>query len=170
MSVAGRFLERWSRLKRQGEAEPAPVAPSPAPAVSAADAVASPEGSDAVLPPVESLDLASDFSAFLKKEVSESLRRAALRKLFNDPHFNRMDGLDIYIDDYSVSDPIPPEMMQRLRQFDSFLRDERDSEAGADAVAGTVGVSEDAAPAKSEDSAPLPETPTQVEAPPDSAP
>src|SRR3974390_2637024 len=45
--------------------------------------------------------LASDFLAFFSPEVDESLKRAALKKLFADPHFNVMDGLDVYVDDYS---------------------------------------------------------------------
>lgn len=31
----------------------------------------------------------------------ESVKRAALKKLFSDPRFNVMDGLDVDIDDYS---------------------------------------------------------------------
>ena len=31
-----------------------------------------------------------------------------MKKLFADPHYNVMDGLDVYIDDYSKPDPIPP--------------------------------------------------------------
>ena len=30
-----------------------------------------------------------------------------MKKLFSDPHFNVMDGLDTYIDDYGKPDPIP---------------------------------------------------------------
>ena len=39
-----------------------------------------------------------------------------MKKLFSDPRYNIMDGLDIYIDDYSKPDPIPPEMLRRLVQ------------------------------------------------------
>ncbi|NMF89642.1 DUF3306 domain-containing protein [Aromatoleum petrolei] len=137
-----RFLERWSRLKR-GEtsaAAPAapvvPAAPSAAGAASravppAADAATPASPAEAALPPIDSLDLAADFSAFMKKEVSESLRRAALRKLFSDPHFHfeRMDKLDIYIDDYSGGDPIPADMLQKLRQFETLLKDEEADES-----------------------------------------
>jgi hypothetical protein len=41
-------------------------------------------------------------------------RNAALKKLFTDPHYNQMDGLDIYIDDYGKPDPIPEAMLKRL--------------------------------------------------------
>lgn len=133
-----RFLERWSRLKRV-EAD---VAASVAPPV-AAPPVAAPAGlqehpAETALPPIDSLDLKADFTAFMKQEVSESLRRAALRKLFSDPHFHfeRMDKLDIYIDDYSGKDPIPPDMLQKLRQFETLLKDEEAPAATPDAVGG----------------------------------
>ena len=139
--MSDRFLSRWSRLKRQGEAAPStppPAPPVPAteevPAAPATASAAPAADAEAALPPVDSLDFAADFSAFMQKEVSEALRRTALRKLFSDPHFHfeQMDKLDIYIDDYSVSDPIPADVMQRLRQFETFLKDE---EAAADAPA-----------------------------------
>jgi hypothetical protein len=41
-----------------------------------------------------------------------------MKKMFSDPHFNVMDGLDIYIDDYSKPDPIPLEMLKRMVQSD----------------------------------------------------
>jgi len=142
MTTSGRFLERWSRLKRRGEpAQPAPQSQTDAATPPDETAPAVP-AAESALPPLESLDLDADFSGFLKKEVSESLRRAALRKLFSDPHFHfdRMDRLDIYIDDYSVSDPIPPDMMKRLRQFDTFLKDEEGGEAVPDEAAGPAPV------------------------------
>jgi hypothetical protein len=33
-----------------------------------------------------------------------------------------MDGLDVYIDDYSVSEPIPPEMLAGMKQVQRILR------------------------------------------------
>lgn len=156
MTTPAGFFERWSRLKRERESAAADDAfaavPSPEVAVplvassaeagsAASDCAAQPPAPPvAELPKVEELDLTADFSGFLKKEVSESLRRAALRKLFNDPHFNRMDGLDIYIDDYSRSDPIPPEMMKKLQQFRTYLSDEKDenSDPGALSESGTA--------------------------------
>ena len=50
------------------------------------------------------------------------MRRAALKKLFSDPHFNVMDGLDVYIDDYSKTEPIPPAMLAGLRQAQKILQ------------------------------------------------
>jgi hypothetical protein len=53
--------------------------------------------------------------------VNEDVRRAALKKLFSDPHFNVMDGLDTYIDDYSKTEPIPAAMLASLRQAQNIL-------------------------------------------------
>ena len=132
-SPAGFSLRRWSARKRaavvegRGETtvpakEPAaPAPPEPAAATTApvtqkagpgsVDAAAPPT----VLPPVETLTPASDFTPFMRPDVDPALRRAALHKLFADPHFNVMDGLDVYIDDYSKPDPISPEMVRTLR-------------------------------------------------------
>jgi hypothetical protein len=59
-----------------------------------------------------------DFSAFMKPDVDPAVQQAALKKMFTDPHFNIMDGLDIYIDDYSKPDPLPPGMLERMVQSD----------------------------------------------------
>src|SRR6266571_4985805 len=59
----------------------------------------------AVPRPVATLNgLASEYKDFLRPGVDEKLRQSALKKLFHDPHFNVMDGLDTYIDDYSGPD------------------------------------------------------------------
>src|SRR5690606_11050295 len=47
-----------------------------------------------------------DFRRFVAPEVSNEVRNAAVKKLFADPHFNVMDGLDVYIDDYSQPSPL----------------------------------------------------------------
>ena len=103
------FLTRWSRLKHRAveerKTEPARV----------------PDRPPAELPPVESLTFESDFAAFLKANVEESVKRAALKKLLHDPRFNVMDGLDVYIDDYSKNDPIPEEMLKTLEHARSTL-------------------------------------------------
>jgi hypothetical protein len=68
----------------------------------------------AALPPIESLTPDSDFAAFMRPGVDESLKRGALKRLFTDPHFNVMDGLDIYIDDYTKPDPVEPSIARAL--------------------------------------------------------
>ena len=54
----------------------------------------------------------------MKPDVDPAVQQAALKKMFTDPHFNIMDGLDIYIDDYSKPDPLPPGMLERMVQSD----------------------------------------------------
>ncbi len=113
-------LKRWSDRKRAAVRESAPVeAPAARPAAPPPDAkapAASAPAAAGALPPVESLGFDADFTAFMKPEVDPSLKRAALRKLFSDPRFNVMDGLDVYIDDYSKPDPIDAETVRGLVQ------------------------------------------------------
>lgn len=79
---------------------------------------------------VKNLTKESDFSAFVAKDVDPNVQQAAMKTLFSDPHFNVMDGLDIYIDDYSKPDPLPPGMLEKMVQssmlglFKSKLEDE----------------------------------------------
>jgi len=56
---------------------------------------------DADMPPIESLNEESDYSGFLSPEVSDGLRKQALRKLFLGSGFNVCDGLDDYDEDYT---------------------------------------------------------------------
>lgn len=113
-------LKRWSRRKLEAaRAQGAPLPePDAAPAVPAPQTSqpAEPVASNATpaLPPIESLTIDSEFAPFFKPEVPEVTKRAALKQLFRDPRFNVMDGLDVYIDDYTQPDPIPAEMMKQL--------------------------------------------------------
>ena len=130
----GSVLARWSRLKseaRKTEKTPAQTrvpaataelgsavatpATQPSTATDATAQAAAATGPDS-LPPVDSLTMDSDFTAFLQPKVDEALKRRALKQLFRDPHFNVMDGLDVYIDDYTKSDPIPPEIVREMVQ------------------------------------------------------
>ena len=127
-SSGGFSLRRWSQRKLEAAraaAAPAPdaaerapdVAKVSAPASAASVEPAAPIADAAVsLPPVESLTIDSDFSAYLDPKVDKALKLQALKRLFRDPHFNVMDGLDVYIDDYSIADPIAPELVRQLAQ------------------------------------------------------
>ena len=70
--------------------------------------------------PLPSLDDAraltpnSDFQPFMRPGVTADVRNVAMKKLFTDPHFNVMDGLDIYIGDYNTPDPMPEGMLQKM--------------------------------------------------------
>jgi hypothetical protein len=57
----------------------------------------------------------------MREEISEAVRRQAMKTLFADPHFNVMDGLDIYIEDYNLSEPIPEAMMATLHQVKTLF-------------------------------------------------
>ena len=125
--MSGDFLSRWSRLKRASAQAPAaeakqPVTPAKGEeggqplAPKQAQGVAAPPVAPAPLPPVESLSFDSDFTAFMKPEVGEVLKRQALKTLFQDPRFNVMDGLDVYIDDYSKPDPLPEGWLEKMNQ------------------------------------------------------
>ena len=95
-----------------------------------------PHESSAPLPAIDSLTKESDFSPFMQPDVEPAMRNQAMKKLFTDPHYNIMDGLDIYIDDYGKPDPIPPEMLRMMHQS-KFLRlfeDEEKAEAEAAAA------------------------------------
>jgi hypothetical protein len=142
------FVSRWSRRKiaaRKAGEKPAERKPfsEPAPAaVPKAGAPVSPAGASLPreLPPVDSLHgLASEYKEFLRPGVDAKLRQAALKKLFRDPHFNVMDGLDTYIDDYSKPDPIPDEMLKSLKQASRMIfpeeAAEKDRELEAEAAA-----------------------------------
>jgi len=133
------FLRRWSQRKlaaaRQSTQAPPPGATLPAAAGttptstsgSAEGATGAPPASGlaptpqsahedaAQLPPVETLDFDADFTRFLAPQVDATVRRQALRKLFSDPRFNVMDGLDVYIDDYSKFEPVPADVIAKLR-------------------------------------------------------
>lgn len=134
MSEKENFVSRWSRLKQQAETasdtESAKASPEPSSAAAAPVQVE--------LPPVESLTMESDFSVFMRPEVDESLRRTALRKLLRDPHFNVMDGLDTYIDDYGKPDPIPAAMMSQLAFVKRMLRDRGDEDRKDEKVDGVA--------------------------------
>jgi hypothetical protein len=124
--------------------DPAPPAPAPL-----AEAPPPPTLAD-----VAALTRESDFSRFVAPGVDEGVKRAAMKKLFSDPHFNVMDGLDTYIDDYNKPDPLPLSMLRQLNQS-KMLRlfddepdepDESDQSAGA-SVAGENAPEPGAAPA-----------------------
>lgn len=86
-----------------------PLPAAPPTAVTAAPAEPAPTLAD-----VARLTPTSDFSRFVAAGVDPSVQHAALKTLFSDPHFNVMDGLDVYIDDYNTPNPIPETTRRRL--------------------------------------------------------
>lgn len=144
----GSFLSRWSRRKLektgaapaqpQAEAAATPDVPAGPPAGTGTEPAAetTAEGGAEPLPSVESLTPASDFTPFMQSTVDPGVKTAALKQLFKDPHFNVMDGLDTYIEDYSIPDPIPDAMMKTLYQARQHVfSDEEKAQADADDAA-----------------------------------
>jgi hypothetical protein len=159
------FLHRWSR--RKGAARVAQTSTEPdlpdiaSPAADAAVATTLPttapveDGRDAVvpaaavpvppgdddMPPLETLDQESDVSAFFSPRVSETLRRAALRRIFHQPSFNVTDGLDDYAADYRhltpLGDIVTSDMRLQLERAEERLLRAADEahDAGGDAPA-----------------------------------
>src|SRR5690606_39106992 len=77
----------------------------------------------------------SDFSPFVARGVAPAVKNAAMKKLFADPHFNVMDGLDIYIDDYTQREILPESMMRKMAssKFLKMFADEDDAQPAATA-------------------------------------
>ncbi|MFM2239111.1 MAG: hypothetical protein RJA69_485 [Pseudomonadota bacterium] len=119
------FLRRWSSRKtdvRQGKTPPPEPVRDRLPAVQPdadvqRDQSARPSEPGVPAPTLEDvgqLTPASDFSAFVRHEVPVDVKNAAMKKLFANPHFNVMDGLDVYIDDYSQPDPLAPSTLRQM--------------------------------------------------------
>ena len=130
------FLGRWSRRKadaREGKPLPEPAAlpgASESPPVTSTDDPAAKAGLEATpaapdvpvpseapqlsLDDVKTLTPASNFTPFMESGVTSEVRNAAMKKLFADPHYNVMDRLDTYIDDYSQPDPIPATLLRQM--------------------------------------------------------
>ncbi len=125
--MAEGFLARWSQRKqaeRAGQtlreppataiappmAQPQPEAPAAA-ALPAAHAAPAPA---LTLEQARALTSESDFAPFVARDVAPEVRNAAMKTLFADPHYQVMDRLDTYIDDYSQADPLPVSMLRQM--------------------------------------------------------
>lgn len=147
------FLSRWAKRKADVRAEEEKFAGEENVNTSASKAIEAkmpvealperglpPASSDALeekpaLPTIESLTEESDFSPFMGKDVAADLRNQAMKKLFTNPHYNVQDGLDIYIGDYTKSDPIPMEMLRKMTQSKALFLFEEEEKAEAEAAA-----------------------------------
>jgi hypothetical protein len=139
------FISRWSRRKSASKAGPdRPTADAvPAQAGIQGEEPAEPQTqAPDPLPPVESLTPESDFTPFMKPEVDADVKRKALKVLLQDPRFNVMDGLDVYIDDYSKPDPLPEgwlEKMGAMKYLGAYVSPEEiEKQAAAQAAAKPV--------------------------------
>lgn len=91
------FGSRWSRRKLDAQKQQQNLLVQSETEAS----VDQPVLTDADMPAIESLTEDSDYSGFLSPEVSEELRKQALRKLFLGSGFNVCDGLDDYDEDFT---------------------------------------------------------------------
>lgn len=121
------FLARWSRRKLESRGAAAAPAPEAAvPPIGAAQEGTIPPPAQAAqseaapVPPLESLTPHSDFAPFMRAGVDPVTKGEALKTLFSDPALYPMDGLDVYIDDYSKPDPLPPGWLEKLNQLASL--------------------------------------------------
>jgi hypothetical protein len=124
----GGFFSRWSQRKQAvklglaEEEKPHPKNPEPVQSKAAPLATSHQDAADNKAEPVklptladvEQLTPQSDFSSFMSQGVTPEVRNAAMKKLFTDPHYNVMDGLDIYIGDYNTPDPMPAGMLAKM--------------------------------------------------------
>lgn len=142
------FLDRWSRLKKERPAEK----PSQTPVVQEAkdEAPAPP------LQPIEELNPESDFKPFMNPKVDGETRRAALKKLFADAHYNIPDPFEAYSEDWTVGEPIPLEMLKTLNHAQNILFREPEKAAPA-ALAATDEAPEPSPPESAQAEAPQPE-------------
>ena len=168
------FFDRWSRRKKEAREEvPVPAVAreaakpadahaghaaqvetaAPLPAAEHPTAGLPAEGQEAIAPPTladaHALTPESDFRPFVGKNVAPEVKNTAFKKLFADPQFNVMDGMDTYIDDYSQSTPIPGNVLRQMASA-KFLKlfDDEDEEKNAQETAGkSAETPQDAAPA-----------------------
>lgn len=124
------FLSRWSRRKvedRQGIAPtdtnrtdsgaslPPPIGPSePDDDSKNANASGAQLKQAPSMADVQSLTQDGDYTQFMTSEVAPEVKNAAMKKLFADPHFNVMDRMDVYIDDYGQADPLPVAVLRQM--------------------------------------------------------
>ncbi|MES2247830.1 MAG: DUF3306 domain-containing protein [Pseudomonadota bacterium] len=170
------FLGRWSRRKQEVRAAETAVeektlsavepvaAPAPVPAPAALAEPPAADGEQDTAPPltladVDALDIGSDFKPFLTKEVAPEVKNAAFRKLFADPHFNVMDGLDTYVDDYSQSTPVPESVLRQMASAKFLKLFDEDPEDAEDIPPETPDATEATDVAQSQDPATLPSPP-----------
>jgi hypothetical protein len=162
------FFSRWSRRKadvREGRPleEPKSAEVTPTRSANAADHH-SPTSQQQDVPNVvtptptladtQQLTPESDFKSFMARGVAPDVKNAAMKKLFADPHFNVMDRMDVYIDDYTQPDPLPLAMLRQmtsaktLNLFDDEPQTADETNAGDKPSAEEVKVVAQSAPAE----------------------
>ena len=136
------FLGRWSRRKQATQKGELVARPKAARELSDdADKTGDDENSqdapppltDADMPSLKDLDGDSDYSGFLSPDVSEELRRVALRQLFHSAQFNICDGLDDYDEDFTsfekLGDIVTADMKHRMEmEKQKFVEEQKEED------------------------------------------
>jgi len=65
-------------------------------------------------------------------EVDKAVKKAALRKLFMQPEFNVVDGLNDYDHDYSAVKPLATEVAETLRGWVKDVEEHLEESEGSD--------------------------------------
>ena len=112
-SASGGTQGEASSLSARGRENSGRVA-SPPPPPGEGRGEGAPEVPLPTLADAQALTPQSDFKPFMARGVAADVKNAAMKKLFTDPHYNVMDRLDTYIDDYSLPDPIPEAMLRQM--------------------------------------------------------
>lgn len=155
MSRKEGFLDRWSRLKEEGQPSGAPTpveAPPDPPPVTPPEADERTDEeilAELGLPDPDDLTLGDDFTGFMSKAVPDRLRRRALRQLWRaNPVLANVDGLVEYGEDYTDSAMVV-ENLQTLYQVGKgmFVETEEPDEPEEVNAPGAEGASDVAAPA-----------------------
>ena len=163
------FLSRWSRRKaevREGRPSDEPVVSAGA-AVSGAPVANTPlrEGQTEpaaqpapTLADAQQLTPASDFTGFMARGVAPDVKNAALKQLFSDPHFNMMDRMDVYIDDYAQPDPLPMAMLRQMASAKHLNLFDEAPDAASPPAFQICALPDDASPLPMHSEAPKPAT------------
>ena len=120
------FFSRWSRRKalQQEETDQLTISEGAAqeeqlPVVTEEEEA--PALTDDDMPPLETLGEDDSYSDFLSPEVSEKLRKVALRQLFHGAGFNIRDGLDDYDEDFTIFKPLGDIITADMRHREEML-------------------------------------------------
>lgn len=131
-NVANDWVPTGAPPQPQSEAKRAPQTTHTGTVPTAAAAV------QPTLDDVAQLPAGSEVSRFVQRSVAPEVRNAAFKKLFADPHFNVMDRLDTYIDDYHTPNPLPASVVRQMAVTDFLGWNKPKEEAAAPAAAKTT--------------------------------
>jgi hypothetical protein len=144
---------------RVAPAVPVPPVGAPQGAGASLQAPAEPPFDISSLPAIESLTAASDIRAFLRKEVPEALKRAALRRAWSlDPAIRDFVGPADYAWDYNAPDGVPGGALELLGDVREMLAQVFGPDTPSEQAEG-ADETRDAAP----DAEPAPVVPAPVE-------